>query len=182
MAFLILVLVIVLPLALLKYQGIRAMRTVTIQVSGLTVEQIVEIGTKVSHSFVRRLLGRPQAQPTPDGGAIWYIRSGAGVMTVLVEPRQEGGFHVSAAATSMRIAQHNGLIDPNTDWGRAKIITNWLFRLMGIPHNARKLMRQRRRVLRAISRAGQPIPAAPQPVLGPTDQVGQIPTPSTSLD
>lgn len=140
------------PLVLLKYLGSRALRPVEIEVSGLTLEQIVDVGTRSSHSWARRLLGRPDAQNTADGGAEWLIRSGAGVMGVRVTP-SPSGYRITAHALTMRIAQHEGWINLGTDWGRAKMLTNWLFAALGIPHNPRKLLRQRGRVLRAITRA-----------------------------
>jgi len=163
MIFLIILLVIAAPLATLKYLGVRSMRPVSIDIGGLPLDRIVEIGTKASHSLARRLFGRPEAQATPDGGAVWFIHSGGGVMTVEAHPLPDGdGYQVVACATKMRVAQVGGVVDHTTDWGRAKILTNWLFRLLGIPHNPRKLLRQRRRVLRSLRRAGQVIaPAAP---------------------
>ena len=165
---LVLILVILIaPLALLKYLGNRVMRPVEIEVSGLSLEEVIDIGTRASHSWARRLLGRPAARHTVDGGAEWHIRSGAGVMGVRVTPSPDG-YRVVAQALTMRIAQHEGWINLDTDWGRAKLLTNWLFALLGIPHNPRKLLRQRGRVLRALPRASTvaalpPVPTTSQP-------------------
>ena len=150
-------------LGLLKYLGTLAMRPTEIEVGGLPLDRIVEVGTRASHSWARRLLGRPNAGRTPDGGAEWTIRTGAGVMGVRVSPTP-GGYRVVAHALTMRIAQHEGWINLDSDWGKAKLLTNWLFAALGIPHNPRKLLRQRKRVFRAITRAAAA--AAPTAVPG----------------
>lgn len=161
MGFLLILLIFALPLTTLKILGMRAMRPVSVDIAGPTLEQLVDVGTKASRSFAGRMFAGPRAVPIEGGGAIWEIRSGAGVMTVLVEPLvDDAGYRITVQATKMRIVQAGGPVDGKTDWGRAKILTNWLFRLMGIPHNARKLLRQRRRVLRAIRRTGHVIPAS----------------------
>jgi hypothetical protein len=155
----VLLLILVGSLALLKYLGTPAMRPAEIEVGGLPPTQIIDAGTRSSHSWARRLLGRPNARQTPDGGAEWTIRTGAGVMGVRVIPTRDG-YRVVAHALTMRIAQHEGWINLDADWGKAKLLTNWLFAALGIPHNPRKLLRQRKRVLRAISRAAAAGPAA----------------------
>jgi hypothetical protein len=162
MAIFFIIIIFGVPLAVLKYLGMRAMRPVSVDIAGPTLQQLVEAGTKASHSLARRMFSTPRAVPVEGGGALWEIRTGAGVMTVLIEPLADGAGHrVTAQATSVRVVQARGEVDRHTDYGRAKIFTNWLFRLMGIPHNARKLLRQRRRVLRAVSRIGRVIPPAP---------------------
>lgn len=166
MILLILLLALVLDLGFLKYMGIRAMRIVSITVSGLTLDEVVAIGTRSSHSFPRRMFGRPTARSTADGGAEWDIRSRAGIMTVRVAPvsaTQGAGFEVSAWASSARLAQAPGVVTWTenargrivhmSDWNKAKVLTNYLFKALNIPHNARKLLRQRRRVLRALRKA-----------------------------
>lgn len=151
-------------LGLLKYLGTLAMRPVEIEVGGLPLDRIVEVGTRASHSWARRLLGRPNAAATPDGGVEWTIRTGAGVMGVRVSPTP-AGYRIVAQALTMRIARHEGWINLDSDWGKAKLLTNWLFAVLGIPHNPRKLLRQRKRVFRAITRVAAA--AAPLAVPGP---------------
>ena len=163
---LILFLLLAFEVGLLKYMGMRAMRIVSITVSGLTLDQVVAIGTRSSHSFPRRMFGRPTARQTEDGGAEWNIRSRAGVMTVHVAPVSAGEaaeFEVSAWASSARIGHAPGAITWTenqrgdvvhiSSWNMAKVMTNVLCKSLNIPHNARKLLSQRRRVLRAIRRA-----------------------------
>ena len=40
-------------------------------------------------------------------------------------------------------------------WGLSKAISNAIYRMLGIPHNAPALVRRRTRVLRAIANAGK---------------------------
>ena len=145
-------------LGLLKYLGSLAMRPAEIEVDGVPLELIIDVGTRASHSWARRLLGRPNARPMPGGGAEWTVKTGAGVMGVRVSPTPTG-YRVVAHALTMRIAQHEGWINLDSDWGKAKLLTNWLFAALGIPHNPRKLLRQRKRVFRAITKAAA-VPAA----------------------
>jgi hypothetical protein len=138
-----------------KWMGMRAMSLVYIDVAGLTVEQITDIGTKASESMMRRLRGRAQVYPEPDGSVTWHAQSGGGVMTFSVVPLgDDGRYRVGAVATAVKAAQHRGAIDLSTDWGKSKALTNWLMWKMGIPANARVLLRRRRKALNAIERAG----------------------------
>jgi hypothetical protein len=139
--------------ALLRYMGVRAMRPSGIQVQALTLDEIVAVGTKVSNSRMKRIFTKPKPQHLPDGSVAWPIRSKAGEMVVVVGPASGGGYEVLAAATTVMAARLPGYADPDTDWGRSKIIATWFCARLGIPQNARKLLWQRRRVMKAISRA-----------------------------
>jgi hypothetical protein len=163
MILIVLLIALVGSLALLKYLGSLAMRPTEIEVGDLTLDQIVELGTRSSHGRLRRMFGKPTANRTADGGAEWTIRTGAGVMGVRVSPTPIG-YRVVAQALTMRIAQHQGWINLDTTWGRSKLLTNWLFAALGIPHNPRKLLSQRKRVFRAITKAAAnaAVPAAVQ--------------------
>jgi len=161
MILIVVLVVLAAPLALLKYLGTLALRPAEIEVAGLSLDQIVEVGTRSSHNWARRMLGKPSANRTADGGAEWTIRTGAGVMGVRVS-RSPVGHRVVAQALTMRIAQHEGWINLDTTWGKSKLLTNWIFAALGVPHNPRKLLRQRKRVLRAITKAAAA--AAPAPV------------------
>ncbi len=163
MVFFLIIVAFALVLGYHKWMGIRAMTPVTIEVPGLTTEQVTDIGTKASESMVRRLRGRAKLYPQSDGSVTWYAQSGGGVMTFNVEQLPDGSGHrVIAAATSVKVAQHGGVIDLSTDWGRAKAITNWIMWKLGIPANARVLLRRRRKALHAIERAGVRAQAVPQ--------------------
>jgi hypothetical protein len=167
MIFLVIIIAVVLPLGYHKWMGIRAMTTVAIEVPGLTTDQITDIGTKASESMVRRLRGRARLYPQPDGSVTWYAQSGGGVMTFNVEELPDGSGHrIIAAATSVKVVQHRGVIDLNTDWGKSKAIVNWIMWKLGIPANARVLLRRRRKALHAIERAAvraQSVPQSPAP-------------------
>jgi hypothetical protein len=163
----IIIIAVALPLGYHKWMGVRAMTAVAIEVPGLTTEQITDIGTKASESMVRRLRGRAKLYPQPDGSVTWYAQSGGGVMTFNVEALPDGSGHrIIAAATSVKVAQHRGVMDLSTDYGKAKLITNWILWKLGIPANARVLLRRRRKALHAIERAGvraQSVPQSPAP-------------------
>jgi hypothetical protein len=158
---LIFVLAIALPLGYHKYMGVRAMSPVYIDVSGLTAEQIVDIGTKASTPAVKRLLGRPQSYPSEEGGIRWDVGGRGGVMSFLVTALPDGGFRVTGRATAVMTAHAPGGINLDTTWGRSKMWSLLICKILGIPHNARQLLRRRRRALRAIAGAGQVIPLVP---------------------
>jgi hypothetical protein len=158
---LILVVVVALSLVYHKYIGLRAMRFTSIDVGGLTQERLIEIGTKASGSVVKRLIGRTETFQYPDGAIGWDAPSRGGVMTFRVESLPGGnGFRVGGCATTVKAARMRGYMNPDTSWGRAKIMTNWLCLILGIPQNARVLLARRRRALRAIARAGVVIGSA----------------------
>lgn len=140
-------------LAFLRYLGVRAMRPSGVEVRALSLEQIIAVGTKVSNSRVKRIFTKPKPQQMPDGSVAWPIRSKAGEMLVVVGPRAGGGYEVMAAATKVMASRVPGYADPETSWGRNKILTNWICAVLGIPHNARKLLWQRHRVMKAITKA-----------------------------
>lgn len=155
---LILPLLLALALACHGYMGRRAMRSVCIEVGGLTLEQLIDIGAKASASVARRMFGGSKSFRYPDGAVGCYTVSRGGVMTFRVEPLPNGSsFRVSASAMTMKGARMRGYMNSETNWGRAKILTNWLCLILGIPRNAWVLLRRRRRALRAIKRAGTAI-------------------------
>jgi hypothetical protein len=166
----IIIIALALALGYHKWMGIRATTPAAIEVPVLTLEQITDIGTKASESMVRRLRGRAKVYPEPDGSVSWHAQSGGGVMTFNVEPLSDGrGHRVIAAATSVKAAQHRGVMDLSTDWGKSKLITNWILWKLGIPANARVLLRRRRKALNAIERAAlraQSVPESAAPSAG----------------
>jgi hypothetical protein len=163
---LILIVALVAPLGYHRYMGVRAMRPVAIEVTGLTLDQITDIGTKASAGVVKRMLGRPQTYRTPDGAVEWQARSSGGVMIFNVTPLPgNAGFRVTSQATTLKAAYVPGYADHRTSYGRAKILTNLICKMLRIPQNARQLLRRRRRALRAIAAAGQPV-SAPSPQQG----------------
>jgi len=158
----VLLLVVALGLGYHRYMGVRAMAYRSIDVSGLTQDQIIDIGVRASTPAIKRMLARPQPYRTPEGDLAWSVGGRGGVMTFRVQPLPEGrGFRVGGAATEIRTAHMPGAADLKTDWGRAKHLTNWMCYVLHIPHNARQLLRRRRRAFHAIGRAGQLITPEP---------------------
>ena len=163
MAFIVILLVLIAgSLALAKYQGSRAMASLYIDVRHLTLNEITDIGTKASGSLVQRMaatggrldstLGRVAVRTSGNGEAEWDITSNGGVMTMTVMQSSTGaGYRLSGAASRVRIAQRNtrstGL------WGFSVAMSNAICAILGVPHNAGRLLRQRKRVLRAVEAA-----------------------------
>jgi hypothetical protein len=115
-----------------RYLGARATRHVSIEVACLSLDQIVDIGTKSSTSMVKRAVGRPQPYAAADGAVEWRTRSKGGVMLYRVLPLPDYlGFRVESWATTVTITRMQGSQD---------------------------LLRRRRRTLEAIARAGLPVP------------------------
>jgi len=115
-----------------RYLGTRATRHVSIEVACLSLDQIVDIGTKSSTSMVKRAAGRPQPYAAADGAVEWRTQSKGGVMLYRVLPLPDYlGFRVESWATTVTITRVQGSQD---------------------------LLRRRRRTLEAIARAGLPVP------------------------
>jgi hypothetical protein len=116
-----------------RYLVTRAMRHVSIEVACLSLDQVVDIGTRSSTSMVQRAVRRPRPSAAADGAVEWRTQSQGGVMLYRVLPLPDYlGFRVESWATTVTIARMQGSHD---------------------------LLRTRRRTLEAISRAGQPVPA-----------------------
>ncbi len=160
----ILVLIVVAGMGYAKYQGTRALTFTHVDVTGLTLDEIVATGSKASGSLAGRLTGNtPTARRTADGGAEWQAQIQGSVMEFRAEPLQNAqGYRVGGAATMMRIAQTRIGSDQGI-WGLSKAISNAIYRVLGIPRNPSALVRRRNRVLRAITNAGTVLEsAAPQ--------------------
>jgi len=118
-----------------RYLGARATRRVSIEVACLSLDQIVDIGTKSSTSMVKRVVRRPQPYAAEDGAVEWRTQSKGGVMLYRVLPLPDYlGFRVESWATTVTIAR--------------------MHRMQG----SQDLLRRRRRTLEAIARAGLPVP------------------------
>lgn len=166
---LVIVLIVVGGLGYQKYRGTQALTFIHVDVAGLTLDEIVAIGSKASGSLAGRLIGNKPTARRVEGGVAWDTQIQGSVMSFSAEPRPDGnGYRVGGAATLMRIAQTN--IGSNQGiWGLSKAISNAIYRMLGIPHNASALVRRRNRVLRAITNAGTvilPPEAAAVPVAG----------------
>jgi hypothetical protein len=176
----ILLIAIVLALGILKLMGMRAMAWRSIEVSGLTAEQIADVGTKASESMLRRMRGRAKVYPLPNGSLAWYAKNGGGVLAFVVTPLENGtGHRVDGRAEEIKVAQQriiadtysdsrgNTYIDLSSDYNKAKVIVNWIFWKMGIPANARSLLMRRRKTLNAIERAARRVPVSAGPTPTP---------------
>ena len=144
----------------LKVQGNRAATPEYVEVRRLDVNGIVSVGTR-SAGFLGsrtraggaadRLVSRAPVRKTADGLVAWDVASDAGVLTFQVEKAPDGGLRVVGAAGVQRLAVRNSPADGV--WGLSSAITDALARMLGIPHNPGRLLRQRQRVLTAIARA-----------------------------
>jgi hypothetical protein len=176
MAFTVFVLVVVLAfiatLAYQKYRGNQALTFTHVDITGLSLDEIVAIGSKASRSLSDRLTRRAPAVRRVGSGVEWQVQIHGSVMAFSAKPLPDGdAYRVGGAATRMRIAQTN--IGSNRGvWGLSKAMTNGIYRTLGIPQNPSALVRLRKRVLREIAHAGiltQPIP--PQ-YLSPAEPTG----------
>lgn len=168
----IIILIVVVGLGYQKYRGNQALTFTHIDVTGLTLDEIVNIGSKASGSLAGRLVGSVPGARRVGDGAEWHAQIQGSVMAFRAEPLPGGsGYRVGGAATKMKIAQ-NRIGSNQGIWGLSKAITNAVFRMLGIPHNSPALVRRRARVLRAIANAGTVLEPAPVrvPVVGGTDR------------
>lgn len=151
---LLIVLVLIAGLAYQKYRGTQALTFTHVDVAGLTLDQILEIGGKASGSLAGRLTGSKPAARRAGDGIEWQAQIQGSVMAFSAQPLPDGnGYRVGGAATKMRIAQvrmgsNQGI------WGLSKAISNAIYLALGIPHNSPALVRRRQRVLNAIANAG----------------------------
>lgn len=94
-----------LPLGYHRFMGARATRRVSIEVACLSLDQIVDIGTKSSTSMVK-----PYA--AEDGAVEWQTQSKGGVLLYRVFPLPDYlGFRVDSWATMMPIGRMRGSQD-----------------------------------------------------------------------
>jgi hypothetical protein len=94
-----------LPLGYHRYMGARATRRVSIEVACLSLDQIVDIGTKSSTSMVK-----PYA--AEDGAVEWRTQSNGGVLLYRVFPLPDYlGFRVESWATTVPIGRVRGSQD-----------------------------------------------------------------------
>ena len=94
-----------LPLGYHRYMGARATRHVSIDVACLSLDQIIDIGTKSSASTVKPYAAR-------DGAVEWQTRSKGGVMLYRVLPLPDYlGFRVESWATAVITVRMRGSQD-----------------------------------------------------------------------
>jgi hypothetical protein len=168
----IILLVCVAGLGYLKFRGIQALTFTHIDLTGLSLDEIVAIGGNASRSLGDRLTGRTPAARRAGSGAEWSVGVRHSVMAFSVKPLPDDkGYRVGGVATKMRVAQVNFGSDRGY-WGWSKAMTNGIYRMLGIPENAPGLVRLRKRVLRAIANEGTLIPAAPPQYLPQMEPTG----------
>jgi hypothetical protein len=110
-----------------------------IEVTGVTLDQVIDIATKASISVVKGMLGRPQISRTEEGDIRWGVQSKDGLTIFRIRTLPaDRGFRVEGWAEEVRAASSWGQLNPYAADGRA-----------------RQLVRSRRRTLNAIARAGQ---------------------------
>jgi hypothetical protein len=115
-----------------------------IEVSGVTLDQVIDIGTKASIPALKGMLGRPQTSRSQEGDIRWGVQSKGGLMIFRIRTLPDGrGFRVEGWAEEVRAASAWDLLNPYAADGRA-----------------RQLVRRRRRTLNAIARAGQAVTPA----------------------
>ncbi len=143
-----------------KYLSVQAAKPKIVYVRNLTLEQIVEAGTKASGTVVQRLLSRvtggPQATQDAEGNVRWEIPSRGSSLTFQVAPLEEGkGYRVIGTVDRIRISQ---IRDRDTrewkeanGWTRSKRVSNWVYASLGILHKPQRIIRLRNRVLRAVA-------------------------------
>jgi hypothetical protein len=144
-----------------KFRGTQALTFTHVDISDLTLEEVIAVGTKASGSLVGRLTGGTPNVRRVNDGAEWQAQIQGSVMAYRVMPLPNGaGYRVGGVATKMRIAQTR--IGSNQGiWGMSKAMSNGLMAILGIPHNSPALVRRRNRVLRAVANAGAALPQAP---------------------
>jgi hypothetical protein len=144
-----------------KFRGMQALTFTHVDIAGLTLEEIVEIGTKASSSLAGRVMGGTPTARRVSNGVEWQSQIQGSVMVFRVTPLPNGtGYRVGGAATKMRIARTNIGSDRGI-WGISKAMTNGLMAVLGIPHNSPALVHRRHRVLRAVANVGTVIPQVP---------------------
>lgn len=93
-----------LPLGYHRYMGVRATRHVSIDVACLSLDQIVDIGTRSSASAA-------QPYAAEDGAVEWRTQSNGGVMLYRVFPLPDYlGFRVESWATIARLRGSQDLL------------------------------------------------------------------------
>ena len=150
----ILVIALWIKIAYQRHTGVRAKTAESITVTGLALDQVLAIGVKASAPVTKRMFGSPRTHQEPDGSVEWQVGGRGGVMLfhVMAVP-EAGGFQVTAigAATPKRAW---GMEDVETAMGWAHIMHNFFCRLLGIPQNARQLIRWRSHAFTALTQAG----------------------------
>jgi hypothetical protein len=169
----ILVLVVVLGLGYQKFRGIQALTFTHVDITGLSLDEIVAIGTKASRSLSDRLTHRKLAARRINSGAGWDVAIRGSVMAFSVNLLPDSkGYRVGGVATKLRIAYTP--LGANL-FAMAHAMTNCILRLFGIPRNASQLVALRKRVLRAIANEGAVIQAPPPQYLPPIEPTRTVP-------
>jgi len=158
--FLILCVIVVVGYAVLVVQRTRAENMVFIEVEALDLSAILEIGTKKSLPWHAAVGGgghiRPAVRQLAGGIHEWDRESASGTMTFRVIPIATGGYQVGGSATAIIVFQ---LPEPRISSPASLIlalpvrIMNGVTRALRMPKSPGALLRQRRRVLKAVAAA-----------------------------
>jgi hypothetical protein len=175
-----LIIIVLLVVGIMGYQKFRGMQALTftyVDVTGLSLAEVAEVAARASGGLAGRLTGGKPVARRVDDGAEWQVQIQGSVMAFTVTTLPNGsGYRVGGAATKMRIARTT--IGSNSGiWGLSKAISNGIYAILGIPHNSPALVSRRRRVLRAVARAGTVLPSAPAapPAVPPAGAGGYAP-------
>jgi hypothetical protein len=169
----IMILIVVAGLGYQKYRGNQALTFTHVDVAGLTLNEIVQTGSKASGSMVGRLAGNTPTARRINDGAEWHAQIQGSVMSFSAAPLPDGsGYRVGGVSSKIRIAQTRIGSDRGI-WGLSKAISNAIYRMLGIPHNASALVRRRNRVLRAIANSGKVLDSAAARIPAVNDADGQ---------
>jgi hypothetical protein len=160
MIFLVLLVILVIGgLGYQKYLGTKALTFTHVDVTGLSLDEIIAVVGKAAGSLTGRLTGNVPSVRRNGDAAEWQAQIQGSVMAFSAEPLPGGGYRVGGAAVKMRVAQVRFGPDQGL-WGLSKAMSNAIYRLLGIPHNSSALVRRRKRVLNAVSCAGIVIESA----------------------
>jgi hypothetical protein len=166
----ILIIVLLLLLSGPVYMYIRARQVISVDVRALTLDEIVDIGTKNSESAIRRMRGRANVFQSPNlpGGVGWSARNGHVWTTYVAVPLPGGaGYRVGAGVQVDKIYKMFSLQDMQlaSDVGRAvgdqhavagyvgAQVGSWVGQKIWLWSHARKVLLHRWRTFSELKRA-----------------------------
>jgi hypothetical protein len=104
----VIIIILILVLAGPVYMYVHARQVVSIDVRALTLDEILDIGTKNSESAFRRMRGRAKIFHSPDlaGGVVWAARNGHVYTTYMAMPLSgNAGYRIGAGVQVDKIYQ-----------------------------------------------------------------------------
>jgi hypothetical protein len=169
----VIIIIVVILLAIPVAMYVRARQVVSIDVHSLTLDEIVETGTKTSESAIRRLRGRAQVENIPGmaGAVAWQARNSRVYTMYAAVPLESGtGYRVGAGVgkadklykmfsiTDMEAAHRAGR-RRGDDHGAAGYVGGqmgtWLGQKLWLWSSSRTVLYRRWRTLGALKRADE---------------------------